>query len=56
MAGNMTQTLGNENYELSWEVVDGTHTVKLTKLTQPSDDTKMVLERVEKESWTHTEG
>lgn len=55
MAGNMTQTLGNEDYELSWEVVDGTHTVKLTKLTQPSDATKMVLERAEQESWTHTE-
>ena len=47
----MTQTLGNEDYELSWEVVDGT----LTKLTQPSDATKMVLERAEQESWTHTE-
>lgn len=55
MAGNMTQTLGNEDYELSWEVVDGTHTVKLTKLTQPSDATKMILERAEQESWTHTE-
>jgi len=55
MAGNMTQTLNNENYELSWVVVDGTHTVKLTKLTQPSDKTKMVLERAEKESWTHSE-
>jgi len=55
MAGNMTQTLNNENYELSWEVENGKHTVKLTKLTQPSDVTKMVLERTEKESWTHTE-
>jgi len=55
MAENMTQTLNNENYELSWEVENGKHTVKLTKLTQPSDVTKMVLERTEKESWTHTE-
>lgn len=55
MTENMTQTLGNENYELSWKVVDGTHTVKLTKLTQPSDKTQMVLEREEKETWTHSE-
>jgi len=55
MANNAKQLLGNEDYELSWEVVDGEHTVKLTKLTVPSDPTKMVLERSEKESWTHTE-
>jgi|TARA_R110000764_G_scaffold239483_2_gene339021 hypothetical protein len=51
----MKQILYNENYELSWVVVDGAHTLKLTKLTPPSDDAKMVLEREEKESWTHTE-
>ena len=51
----MTQKLNNENYELSWDVKDGKHTVKLTKLTQPSDKSKMVLERAEIESWTHTE-
>ena len=55
MANNAKQMLVNDDYELTWEVDGGVHTVKLTKLSEPSDPAKMVLEREDKESWTHTE-
>ena len=55
MANNAKQILVNDDYELEWEVKDGEHTVKLIKLTVPSDPQKMVIERDDKESWSHTE-
>ena len=55
MANNAKQILVNDDYELEWVVEDGKHTVKLTKLSLPSDPNKMVVERDEKQSWTHSE-
>ena len=55
MANNAKQMLVNDDYELEWVVEDGKHTVKLIKLSVPSDKTKMVVERDEVQSWTHNE-
>ena len=55
MANNAKQILVNDDYELEWAVEDGEHTVKLIKLSVPSDPNKMVIERDEAQLWTHNE-